>query len=102
MPAYFFFDVRSIHDQNKLDEYKAGVFASVERHGGRYLVLGGPFEVLEGGWSPSIPVIIEFPDHARAQQWYESDDYAPLKALRLQATESNGVLIDGFDHQPGG
>lgn len=99
MPAYFFFDVREIHDQDKLDQYKSGVFDCVERHGGRYLVLGGPAEVLEGSWSPVLPVVIEFPGRERARAWYDSDDYGPLKRLRLEATASNGVLIEGFDQQ---
>ena len=102
MSAYFFFDVRTIHNQDKLDQYKSGVFATVEQHGGRYLVLGGPFQVLEGDWSPVIPVVIEFPSHDLAQAWYESDAYRPLKALRLEATDSCGVLIDGFDQPPAG
>lgn len=102
MSAYFFFDVRGIHDQDKLDQYKSGVFATVEQYGGRYLVLGGPFEVLEGDWSPVIPVIIEFPSRDKAQAWYNSNDYKPLRKLRLDATDSCGVLIDGFDHRPAG
>lgn len=100
MPAYFFFDVREILDQDKLASYRSQVFATVERHGGRYRVLGGPFEQLEGDWRPGIPVIIEFPDLDAARTWYESKDYRPLRELRLAATRSNAVLIDGFDYQP--
>lgn len=102
MSAYFFFDVRKIHDQAGLEAYKAGVFKTVEEHGGRYLVLGGPFEVFEGDWSPTVPVIIQFPSREQAQKWYGSDAYEPLRTLRLEATDCYGVLIDGFDHEPGG
>jgi uncharacterized protein (DUF1330 family) len=101
MPAYFLFDVREILDQDKVASYRSKVFATVEQYGGRYRVLGGPFERVEGDWQPNIPVIIEFRDLATARTWYDSEEYRPLRELRLAATKSNAVLIDGFDHDPG-
>jgi len=56
--------------------------------------------VREGDWQPGIAVIIEFPDLATARAWYESDDYRPLRDLRLRSTDSCGVLLDGFDPTP--
>lgn len=32
-----------------------------EQYGGRYVVLGGKFDVVEGDWRPVFLVIIEFP-----------------------------------------
>ena len=98
MSAYFFFDVRHICDQQKLSEYRSQVFASVERFDGRYRVLGGSLERLEGDCAPNIPVLIEFPTADKARQWYESERYQPLKALRLEAAECRAVLLDGFEH----
>lgn len=99
MAAYFFFDVREITDPEKAGEYRQKVFATVEQFGGRYLALGGPFEIVEGDWSPVIPVIIRFESMERAREWYASEAYRPLKALRLEATKSCAALIEGFDHQ---
>ena len=48
MPAYCFFDVREINDKEKLGDYRSKVFSTVEQYGGRYIVLGGQFEVIEG------------------------------------------------------
>lgn len=100
MSAYYFFDVRHIHDQDALAEYRQQVFATVERFGGRYRVLGGPVDVLEGEWSPVIPVVIEFPDIGQAKKWYDSALYRPLKERRLQAADCCGILMPGFDHEP--
>ncbi len=100
MPAYYLFDVREIIDQNKLSDYRSKVFATVEQYGGRYLVLGGNVEKVEGEWAPSIPVIIEFPTVAAARAWYQSDEYRPLLELRLAASSADAVLLDGFDHHP--
>ncbi len=94
MSAYCFFDVLEVTDAEKMEAYRAGVFSTVQNHGGRYVVIGGPAEVVEGHWKPAFPVMIEFPSMAAARRWYDSPDYAPLKALRLAATRANAVSLD--------
>jgi len=96
MSAYCFFDVREITNPKKVEEYQAGVAATVEQYGGRYLVLGGSFDVIEGDWRPGFPVIVEFPSLDQAHRWYDSVEYRPLKSLRLAGTRSNAVFIDGY------
>ena len=66
-----------------------------EKFGGRYLALGGPFDIVEGDWRPVFPVIIEFPTLEQAHRWYDSPEYRELKALRLAATKCNAVFIEG-------
>ena len=95
MPAYFFVDVREIKDASKVEQYSARVGPVVEKFGGRYLVRGGPFEVVEGDWRPVFPVLIEFPTMEAARRWYDSEDYRELKQLRLAATTSSGVFLAG-------
>lgn len=96
MPAYCFFDVREIKDREKLADYRGKVFATVEQYGGHYRVLGGAFTVVEGDWSPVIPVIIEFPSLARAHEWYGSAEYAPLKELRMAGAACHAVFMEGY------
>jgi uncharacterized protein (DUF1330 family) len=95
MPAYVIADVREARDQEALVEYRRGNTDSVARHGGRFVVRGGAMELLEGEWDTRRIVVIEFPDVAAARGWYESDDYAPLKALRRSASDTNIILLDG-------
>lgn len=95
MPAYFLVDIREIKDAAKMEEYKARVTPVVERFGGRYLVIGGPFEVLEGSSAPVFPVMIQFPDIDQARRWYDSEEYRELKSLRLAATVSRATLMAG-------
>jgi len=101
MSAYYLFDVREILDQNKLSDYRSKVFATVEQYGGRYLVLGGRVEKIEGEWAPSIPVI-EFPSAEAARAWYQSDEYRSLLELRLEASNADAVLLEGFNCLPTG
>lgn len=94
MSAYCFFDILEVTDAEKMESYRAGVMATVHQHGGRYVVIGGPLEVMEGHWRPAFPVMLEFPSLDAARRWYQSPEYEPLKALRLAATRGNAVFMD--------
>lgn len=96
MAAYCLFDNLEVVDGPKLEEYKSRVAPVVQRYGGRYVVLGGRVDLMEGQWRPTFPVMIEFPDLDRAHEWYTSDEYRELKALRLSAVKSNAVFIEGL------
>lgn len=96
MAAYAFFDNLSVLDPERLATYKERVGRVIERFGGRYVVLGGEAQRVEGDWQPAFPVMIEFADLDTARRWYDSSEYAELKALRLSAVRCNGVLIGGL------
>jgi uncharacterized protein (DUF1330 family) len=96
MAAFCLFDNLEVFDGGKLEEYKSRVVPLVERYGGRYVVLGGKVNVMEGQWRPTFPVMIEFPSIDRAHEWYASDEYRELKALRLSAVRSSAVFIEGL------
>ena len=95
MPAYIFFDILEIIDQKKMEEYGRQIGLTVEQYGGRYLVRGGKVDILEGDWSPVLAVIMEFPGLEEAYQWYESEEYKELRALRSAAAKLNAVFIEG-------
>lgn len=96
MPAYCLFDNLEVTDPASLDTYKERVAPLVERHGGRYVVLGGRPECMEGDWRPQFLVMIEFPDLERAHQWYRSPEYEEVKLLRLAAGRYNAVFVEGL------
>ena len=52
-------------------------------------------EKVEGDWSPTRVVILEFESMERAKEFYYSEEYEPLKRIRLSATNSNMVLVNG-------
>ena len=96
MSAYCLFDNLEVTNPAKLEEYKKRVLPVVEYYGGRYVVLGGKFDILEGEWGMTFPVMIEFPNLEQAYRWYNSDDYRELKALRHSAAKSNAIFIEGI------
>ena len=95
MPAYVIADVRDARDQEALIEYRRRNTETVTDRGGRFIARGGEMHVLEGDWDTRRIVIIEFPDMATARDWYESEDYAPLRTLRRSASDTNIILVDG-------
>jgi uncharacterized protein (DUF1330 family) len=94
MAAYFVVDI-DVHDSPWLEEYRRLVPGTIAKYGGRFIVRGGAFQVLEGSWQPKRLVLLEFPSTEQAKRWYDSEEYRPLKAMRLKASTSNLVLVDG-------
>lgn len=96
MSAYCLFDNLEVIDAEKMEDYKQRVRPVVEQYGGRYVVIGGAMERMEGSWQPAFPVMIEFPSLDQARRWYDSPEYRDLKALRLSAVRSNAVFMEGL------
>jgi uncharacterized protein (DUF1330 family) len=96
MAAYCLFDNLEIFDQAKMEEYRKGVMPVVQQFGGRYVVVGGKVDLMEGTAQPSYPVMIEFPSLEQAHRWYGSEEYRELKSLRLEAGRFNAVFVEGL------
>lgn len=94
MPAYIIASVE-VTDPDLYAEYRSQVLPTVEKYGGRFIVRGGPSEILEGSWHPGRVVVLEFPDADAARRWYGSEEYRPLIALRQRATNSHLLLVEG-------
>jgi len=86
-----------ITDPDTFKEYAAQVAPTIALYDGRYLVRGGEYEVLEGEWPELRHVVLEFPSVERARQWHDSPEYAPLKALRMSASQGNAIVIEGYN-----
>ena len=94
MSAYVINDME-ITDPVLFEEYKKLSPPTVAQYCGRFLARGGDIDTLEGEWSPKRLVIIEFPSVAQARAWADSPEYAPAKRLRLLASISNLIVVDG-------
>ena len=94
MAAYVIGEI-DVMDPATYDEYRRQVLATIERHGGRFVVRGGAVESLEGGWTPKRVVVLEFPTMAKAREWYRSPEYTPLIKLRQKASRGRLVLVEG-------
>jgi len=95
MPAYVIVET-DISDPVQYEQYKAASPGAVAAGGGRFVVRGGELAVLEGDWSPSRLVILEFDDLEAARQWYASEQYQDAKKLREGAARLNMVAVEGL------
>lgn len=95
MPAYFIVD-NEVTDPTGFEEYRSQVPGTVEQYGGKFLVRGGQVHTLEGDWKPRRVVVTEFPSIEQARRWYDSEEYRPLKALRLRTARGSVVLVEGI------
>ena len=69
MSAYVIFDVE-IFDLTRYQEFMVGVKPALEAAGGKYLARAGEHRVYEGDWEPRRIVILEFPDIAAFESFY--------------------------------
>jgi uncharacterized protein (DUF1330 family) len=94
MAAYIFAEV-DVTDPVLFADYGRQVPAVVAQYGGRYLVRGGAATLHEGEQAPKRLVILEFPNMAQLQTFYNSAEYQPLLALRARAAKTRLISIEG-------
>ena len=94
MPAYLIANI-DVTDPELYEQYRKGVLATIDQHGGRFVARGGTTVALEGAFSPKRIVIIEFPSLAAAKAWHASPEYAPLLALRQRASKGDVFAVEG-------
>ncbi len=96
MPAYLIVDTK-IENADEYEKYKALAKPLLEKAGGIYHARGGALDVVENElWSPTRLVIVEFPDMATARAFADSEDYAPVKAIRNANAKCTTVIVDGM------
>jgi uncharacterized protein (DUF1330 family) len=95
MPAYVVVDI-AVHDPKGYEEYKRLAPPAVAAYGGKYLVRGGKVEVLEGDWTPSRLVILEFPELEQARKWLNSVEYRPARSLRHKTAVTKMIVAEGI------
>jgi uncharacterized protein (DUF1330 family) len=74
--------------------YLEQVEATVKPYGGKWLA-NGEADVVEGAW-PGLVVLMEFPNRAAADAWYNSAEYQAILPLRVNNAISDIVLIDSL------
>ncbi len=96
MSAFVIVDTK-IKDAGAYEKYKKLARPIAEKYGGVYRARGGDIEVLESDlWSPTRIVIIEFPDIESAKQFADSDEYAPVQAIRHANASCTLIIVDGI------
>ena len=93
MSAYVIAEVEVANPAEYAD-YVTLANASVLRHGGRFVVRGGPSDVFEGDWAGRL-VVLEFESLEAARAWYDSDDYQACLPIRLRSSKGRLIAVEG-------
>lgn len=95
MSAFVIFDVE-IFDLAKYQAFMNGVKPALEAAGGKYLARAGEHRVYEGDWQPRRIVILEFPDLASFEGFYNGPVYCSLKSIRDECSRARLVAVQGL------
>jgi uncharacterized protein (DUF1330 family) len=95
MSAYVIANV-DVRDLEAYEAYRSRTLATIEAHGGRFIVRGGAIDVLEGEPQVHRLVIIEFSDRQAARGWYESPEYQAILPLRTSTSDGALFIVDGI------
>jgi uncharacterized protein (DUF1330 family) len=75
--------------------YREAVGAILARYGGRFLVRRGATRLLEGGPEPKVIAIIEFPDTAAFDRFWNSPEYKAVLPSRLENSTGRVFVVEG-------
>jgi uncharacterized protein (DUF1330 family) len=81
------------------EAYKAYIAANAvpfAKYGARFIVRGGPYEVVEGT-ARERNIVLEFPSIQAARDCWNSPEYAVAKALRTGCSIADIIIIEGYD-----
>jgi uncharacterized protein (DUF1330 family) len=93
--AYMVVDAKST-DPERMAEYRRLSTIAVEKFGGRFLVRGAAYEILEGQWQPQRLVVIEFESMEKAKAFYDSPEYVAARQARAGVSSFDMVLVEGY------
>ncbi|WP_299354590.1 DUF1330 domain-containing protein [uncultured Shimia sp.] len=85
-----------VQDIDQYMKYVAANGVAFQKFGGRFLTRGGNFEAVEGD-ARSRNVVIEFPSYEVAVECYHSPEYQEARALRINVSEGELVIVEGYD-----
>jgi uncharacterized protein (DUF1330 family) len=97
MPAFVIVEV-AIKDPEAYEAYKKLTPASIAAYKSKFIVIGGNPAALEGDWKPGRLVVLQFPDVEHANQWWNSEEYAPAKVIRQGAATTRMILVEGVEN----
>ncbi len=69
---------------------------AVEKFGGKYLIRGGKFDVVEGEWPAERTTVVEFESFEKAKAFYNSLEYNEAKKVRQKSADTDFILIEGY------
>ena len=101
-PAYFMVQIKAKNFGELLERYARFAIPMLGKFGGEMIAGSASPTLLEGDWDGNWAAVLRFPNMEAAERWYTSEEYRPLKELRMNELTDSGrvVLLTAFE--PGG
>jgi uncharacterized protein (DUF1330 family) len=96
MTAYAMAHLRSVDFNHEIADYILRIDETLQPFGGEFRVHGKEPEVLDGEFEGVI-VVIEFPDVQAAKDWYASEAYQDILALRTDNSTGGAFVVEGVE-----
>ena len=94
MAAYLVVDI-DVSNPAQFEEYKKLAPSAIAKYGGRYIIRGGAYEVLEGAWEPQRVTVVEFDSMEKGRAFYNSPEYQAAIKARKGAANMKMLLVQG-------
>ena len=95
MKGYWISLYLKVDNQDNLKKYSETVTPIIKSFGGIPLVRGGQHKTFDGD-DFVRSIIWEFPSYEKALEWYNSEEYKPIKQIRLDNSEGTNIIIKGI------
>lgn len=92
MPGYLIFEIE-VTDPTAYSHYREVAGPILAVGGGRFVLSSEAIEPLEGDWRPPSISVVEFPSAEAARDFYYSEAYQRVVALRQISSRARGILV---------
>ena len=86
----------TITDPKKYQRYTSETESIIKKFGGRYLVRGGAQIIAEGAPQGNRDVVVEFDTIEKAQEFYNSREYAEIIDIRKENSTGYILVVEGY------
>ena len=95
MPAGYVIAQLKITNSVNYKEYVEKVTPLVKKFGGEFLVRAGEFQIFDGETKFPRIIVLKFPSYEKALEWYNSEEYKPVRQIRLDNSVGNFIIVKG-------
>lgn len=85
-----------VSDPEAYQRYVAANGTAFAKFDARFVVRAGQSQIMEGQ-SRTRHVVLEFPSYQAALDCYHSPEYEKAKALRIDVSSGDLVIVEGYD-----
>ena len=92
-PAYGLVQINITNQEEFMERYAQHVFPILAKWGIEMIAGSDEPIIKEGTFKGNWSAVLRFPSMEVAEAWYDSEDYAPFRSIRLNELTDSGTLV---------